>query len=320
MCLESGMHNSSDVFHFTNEPLSTILDWAREQLKLQSNITFDVINPDIKTGMYAGETVLIDSQRFLYRSYRAWNDFAEILGCRMMTPLLIEKHIVRLRFERLSQELSFHQNAVSTEKYGTDSIFSRIHKNEEPSFYESYKRSLNNARIEKRLRILNLGINTGDEFEMIHTLLEHDRFMEIELVGIDHSHSAIEKAKERFTTPNVTFYTHDINELSSLDLGRFDLIISIGTLQSSTVDFKLLFASLVQNYLEPHGALVLGFPNCRWIDGEMVYGAKVPHYNFSEMSLVIKDLHYCKKYLQQKKFRVSVTGKHYLFLTATKIS
>ncbi|MGE4473070.1 MAG: methyltransferase, partial [Sulfuricurvum sp.] len=32
-----------------------------------------------------------------------------------------------------------------------------------------------------------------------------------------------------------------------------------------------------------------------------------------------KDIYYCKKYLQQKKFRVTLTGKDYLFLTATKI-
>ncbi|MCK4974827.1 MAG: methyltransferase, partial [Sulfurimonas sp.] len=67
-------------------------------------------------------------------------------------------------------------------------------------------------------------------------------------------------------------------------------------------------------------AMILGFPNCRWIDGEMVYGAKAPNYSFNEMSLVLKDIHFCKKYLQQKKYRVTITGKDYLFLTARKIA
>lgn len=313
------MHNPSDIFRFTDEPLNHILEWAQNQLAHNFAITFEALNPDCGSGMYAGEYIVIQSERFLYRSYRSWNDFAEIIGCRMMTPVLIEDHIVRLHFQRLQHDASFHTQAVSTEKYGTDSTFSRIRKNEEPAFFDSYERALKNVSLEKRFRILNLGINTGDEFEMIRLILGDDQFKTTELVGIDHSQSAIAKARQRFVTPNVTFHAHDINELSSLSLGCFDLIISIGTLQSSTVDFKPLFASLVQNYLSAGGAMILGFPNCRWIDGEMIYGAKVPHYNFSEMSLVIKDLHYCKKYLQQKKFRVTITGKTYLFLTATKI-
>jgi hypothetical protein len=77
--------------------------------------------------------------------------------------------------------------------------------------------------------------------------------------------------------------------------------------------------NIYQNHLEKGGAIILGFPNCRWIDGEMVYGAKVPNYSFSELGMVIKDIHFCKKYLQQKGYRVVITGKDYLFLSARKI-
>ncbi|MEA2019584.1 MAG: methyltransferase, partial [Campylobacterota bacterium] len=38
-----------------------------------------------------------------------------------------------------------------------------------------------------------------------------------------------------------------------------------------------------------------------------------------EMSNLYKDVNFCKKYLQQKKFRVTITGKDYIFLTATSI-
>jgi hypothetical protein len=51
----------------------------------------------------------------------------------------------------------------------------------------------------------------------------------------------------------------------------------------------------------------------------MIYGTKAPNYSFSELSLVLKDIHFCKKYLQQKKYRAVVTGKDYLFLSARKI-
>ncbi len=77
--------------------------------------------------------------------------------------------------------------------------------------------------------------------------------------------------------------------------------------------------SLVQNHLMYNGAVILGFPNSRWIDTELIYGAKAPNYSYSEMSLVFNDVIFCKKYLQQKKFRVTLTGREYIFLTATKI-
>ena len=165
--------------------------------------------------------------------------------------------------------------------------------------------------------ILNLGINSGEEFDVIKNLLGN--FENHELVGIDYSKSAIEKAKERFPFQNVKFYSHDINELDTLNLGEFDLIVTIGTLQSSNINLKTTFMSIVQNYLKKDGAIILGFPNCRWIDGEMIYGAKAKNYSFSEKSVLYKDVYFCKKYLQQKKFRVSVTGKHYVFLTGTSI-
>ena len=124
----------------------------------------------------------------------------------------------------------------------------------------------------------------------------------MEFVGIDYSASAIHQAREKFATcPNIRFFAHDINDLASLDLGRFDLIISIGTLQSSNLEFNPLFMSLVQNYLKKEGAMIVGFPNCRWMDAEMIYGAKAKHYAFSEMSNIYKDALICKKYLQQKK-------------------
>ena len=127
-------------------------------------------------------------------------------------------------------------------------------------------------------------------------------------------------AKKKFKNDaNISFYAHDINNLASLELGEFDLIISIGTLQSSNLEFNPLLMSIVQNQLKKNGAMILGFPNCRFIDGEMIYGARVKNYAFSEMGLLYKDVIFSKKYLQQKKYRVSITGKEYIFLTATSI-
>lgn len=304
---------------FTTEPMIDILSWAEESLKDTDLITLEVLNPDFGRGCYAGEIITLDNTDYLYRSTKAWSDLGELLFCRLLTPKPVSEYTVALTYEKLNLNDSFHHVPRTEEKYGTDSPFAAIRKNEEPAFLSAYLRALRSVRVHERLRILNLGINTGDEFDLIRRILPQDEYRKLELVGIDHSHSAITVAQERFNEGNATFYVHDINDLSSLSLGRFDLIITIGTLQSSTLEFKPLFMSLVQEYLSKEGAMILGFPNCRWMGGEMIYGAKAPNYPYSEMSILVKDIYYCKKYLQQKKFRVTVTGKEYLFLTGTKI-
>jgi cyclopropane fatty-acyl-phospholipid synthase-like methyltransferase len=304
---------------FTSQPLTTIFSWANKNLKTADTLTFEVLNPDYGRGLYAGEMILLDDTTYIYRSYKAWSDLGELLFCRMLTPKIISKQMIQITYEKLNLNESFHTTTASQEKYGTTSRFANIHKNEEPTFLDTYTRALQSVKIGERTRILNLGINTGDEFELIRTLLSNDEFNAIEFVGIDHSQSAIESAQQRFCTPNMTFYPHDINDLASLNLGKFDLIITIGTLQSSGLNLNDLFLSLVREYLTEDGAMILGFPNCRWMDGEMIYGAKAPNYFYSEMSILIKDIYTCKKYLQQKKFRVTVTGKTYLFLTATSL-
>jgi len=190
---------------------------------------------------------------------------------------------------------------------------------EEPAFFYYYNQALENVKIENKTRILNLGINRGDEFEVIKNKVDTHTYKKIQLVGIDHSQTAIEEAKRAFPNNNCTFYSEDINDIDKLHLEKFDLLISIGTLQSPSINFKPFFMKLVQEYLQKDAAIILGFPNSRWIGGEVRYGAQVPNYAMSELGQLFSDVMFCKKYLQQKKYRVTLTGKYYIFLTATKI-
>ena len=304
---------------FTFETLTHILKWCESTLQDNAIINFCVINPDLSRTTYAGESIIINEKNYTYRGYKAWSDLGEILFCRMLTPKIVSEHTIQITYEKLNLTDSFHHSDAKEEKYGINSRFAAIHKNEEPAFLSPYLRALRSVHVGEKKRILNLGINTGDEFDLIRTILSSEDYRHIELVGIDHSSSAIKEARQRFSEGNATFHVHDINDLASLELGRFDLIITIGTLQSPGIEFKPLFMKLVQEYLTPNGALILGFPNCRWMGGEMIYGAKAPNHPYSEMTLLYKDVYYCKKYLQQKKFRVTLTGKDYVFLTATKI-
>jgi len=308
---------------FTTQTIQEILPLLKEKLQTNHQVTFEVLNPDRVNGIYAGTEVEVNGRDYLYRSLRAWMELAQLLECRMLVPLPSkEPHLLSLTFEKITMDVSFHNEKRKNkeEKYGADSIFSKIHKMEEPAFFYYYLQALENVAIEKRKHILNLGINRGDEFEVIRKMLDTIKYQNMKLVGIDHSKSAIAHARALFPEENVTFYIHDINRLQELDLGTFDLLISIGTLQSPGVNFKPFFMELVQSHLDKEdSALILGFPNSRWKGGELIYGAKAPNYVMSEMSLLFNDVIFCKKYLQQKKYRVTLTGKQYIFLTATKI-
>ena len=290
------------MIHFTNETLDEILntlDKCIEEMSYNTILEFYTTNDDMKY----------------------WVEIADILKCKMLFPKMNDNNIILIRYQKLNQLESFHKNNASDKiesKYGIDSTFSTINKLNEPSFLYYYKQALNNVNINKRIRILNLGINSGDEFEVIKNYATN--FTNLELVGIDYCTSAINSAKEKFSNySNISFVTADINELDRLNLGVFDLIITIGTLQSTSLNFKIIFQSIIQNLLNKNGSIILGFPNCRWIGNNMVYGAKAPNYKFSEMSILYNDVIFCKKYLQQKKFRVTITGKEYIFLTATSI-
>ena len=303
-----------------NEEMFEIIQYLENELKNNNEISIEVLNPNVKDDIYAGEKLKIENNKFIYRSYKSWSDLAEILFCKMLVIHLYENTVI-LKFQKLNKLDSFHNdlNDEKNEKYGENSTFFRINKNEEPVFVYTYLNALKNVKIEEKRNILNLGINKADEFEVIKKLVDEKILHEMNLVGIDYSKSAIEYSKNRFPDENFTFYNHDINRLNELDLKKADLLISIGTLQSSGLNFKLLFMDLIQNYLEDKGSIILGFPNCRWINGEMIYGAKAANYSYSEQSVLYKDVYFCKKYLQQKKYRVTLTGKNYLFLTATSI-
>ncbi len=309
------------TIEITDQPLQQIERQLRQLLDTHSRITLHLLNPDYAPGTYAGEMIEVSGRHYRYRSLRTWMEFAELLECRMMLPKPIDEHRISLTLYKREND-SFHQKIVTQreEKYGNDSHFARIHKMEEAAFLHYYLQALRNVKVENRREILNLGINRGDEFKVIENMISQETFSQMHLVGIDHSKSALVKARERFSPSHVDLYAHDINDLASLKLPKADLLISIGTLQSPGINYKPFLMDLVQNHLTENAALILGFPNSRWINGEMIYGAKAPNYAMSEMSLLFNDVMFAKKYLQQKKFRVTITGKQYIFLTATKIT
>ncbi|HFC03596.1 MAG TPA: class I SAM-dependent methyltransferase [Nitratifractor salsuginis] len=296
----------------SDTPLSRIIPELERRLHSADTVAFLILDPDLCRGAYAGERLSLDEKRYLCRSWRSWNDLALELDCRLLTPERYDERRLLLRMEKLRHDRTFHREERE-EKYDPRSTFARIRKNEEPAFYLPYFRALKRLRVENRERILALGPNRGDELEPIVS-----SGFQGEILGIDLNEAALREAKRRFGSLLRTC-VHDLNRLEELPPERFDLILSIGTLQSPDIELKPFLMHLVQERLTPGGAILLGWPNARWRDGELLYGARPRHYPFSELSLVIKDLFWIKKYLQQHKFRVVITGREYLFLEATRI-
>ena len=227
---------------FTTQTMQEILPLLQKALEKEENPTFTVLNPDVSNG-YAGSTIEIEGQNYLYRGWKAWSDLAELLQCKMLLPKESRYPLVTLSFKKLESKASFHldTSGEKEEKYGVTSSFFEIHKMEEPAFYYYYDQALDNVNIEEKKRVLNLGVNRGDEFEVIRNKIDINKYKNMDLIGIDHSKTVIEYARGLFEEDNVEFYAEDINNLDSLDLGKFNLLISIGTLQSPSINFKPFF-------------------------------------------------------------------------------
>ncbi len=292
---------------FRREPLVDIVRWVQAELAAGAMVLeVGVLDPDRGRGHYAGEVV----GDCVHRPYRVWIELADRLGLRMLTPSRGDQELVTLRFERLDPRERLRATSDdATERYGVDSPFARISKHEEPGFLLDLADALERCKLGPGARVLDLGVNTGDELALMRELgLRDARF-----VGIDHSASAIAEARVRF--PDVEFHVADLGALASLDLGRFDLVVSIGTLQSPGVDDRDVVRRVVQHHLAPSGSVILGFPNCRYIDGELEHGTRMKNFRQPELGLLIKDATYYRKYLHQHGKQVFVTGHHYLLVT-----
>jgi trans-aconitate methyltransferase len=301
--------------NFANAPMLDIIAYVKGELANgATSIWIDVLDPEVGTGRYPGERVEHLGRSYIHRSFRIWVDLAERLGLRF-TPRWVVMPFMRLTFEPLHASARLQANADDpTERYGVGSEFARVSKLEDPGFVVDMSEAIARVDPQPGARVLDLGVNTGDELELLRTLSPTLR--DATLVGVDHSVSAIERARERFGgCPNVQLHVADLSTLGALELGCFDLVVSIGTLQSPGIDDREVIRQIVQHHLTPDGAVIIGFPNCRYIDGEIEYGTRMKNFTQPELGLLIKDVAFYRKYLQQHHKQVFVTGKNYILVT-----
>ncbi|WP_163867585.1 class I SAM-dependent methyltransferase [Myxococcus eversor] len=304
---------------FHDEPLVLILRHLKAMLAGEGGVCIEVPDPDLGRGSYPGERVG-PGQGLVHRPLRSWCDLAEGLGCRLLTPRGVDTTHVSLTFEPLGPEASWHAGGTASEevslqeRYGVDSAFARVRKLEDAGFLLPWLEALGRVRLPEGARVLDLGVNRGDELAAFAWL---EGAPDVTFVGVDHSASALAEARARFPDARHSFLVADLNALPE-GLGRFHLVVSVGTLQSPGVDDHALLRTLVQEHLEPEATLVLGFPNSRFRDGEVVYGARVRNLREPDLSLLVKDLSFYRRYLHQHGFRTYLGGKYDLLLTAVR--
>lgn len=295
---------------FTNEPLIDIVRYLETQLESQEQVLFSVPKPDLNASLFSGETT---AQGMRHRPWRVWFDLAEKLECHFSIAELTPTFIT-LRLDKLNRDIVPMSSTKSTEKYGTSSGYSRIDKLEESSFLLNYLEALERIDLKQGARVLSLGVNTGNELKAFD-YLKSGVGASLEFVGVDHSATAIAQAKRDFGARG-EFVRADVNALAGLELGTFDLVMALGTLQSPGIDDRAALRYMVQALLKQSGSLLIAFPNSTYLDGQLIYGARMKNFRQAELSLVIKDTAYYRKYLQQHHFKVFITGKYYWFITA----
>ncbi|MDC0711003.1 methyltransferase domain-containing protein [Stigmatella sp. ncwal1] len=304
---------------FHAEPLILVLRHLEAALAW-GPVSIEVPDPDLGRGHYPGEQVGPQGG-LLHRPLRSWCDLAEGLSCRLRTPRGLDDTHVLLTFEPLGAEAPWHAGSGEAERsespqerYGAASDFARVRKFEDAGFLLPWLEAVKRLRLPPGARVLDLGVNRGDELAAFEWVAGAQ---EVRFVGVDHSASALAEAREAFADARHAFVQADLNALPA-GLGRFDAVVSVGTLQSPGVDDRALLRRLVQEHLEPRASLVLGFPNSRFRDGEVVYGARVRNLREPDLSLLVKDLSFYRRYLHQHGFRTFLSGKYDLLLTAVR--
>jgi len=296
---------SANVLSFSLEPLYLILEQVRSTLKREGRVRVRVPNPDLALGLYPGER----TEAGIHRPYSVWLDMADRLECYFLTPSSLGEQ-VELTFVK-SQARASEQDV---EKYDPDSEFGRINKLEDPCFLEDMLEALKRINLKAGARVLSVGVNTGRELELLEQVYPD---LALEVIGLDLNARALEVARERF--PQFTFIERDLNDLPFASLGKFDLIVCLSVLQSSSIDKDVVFRTLLREHLSSSGAIIIGLPNCRYLDGRVSYGARMRNFRKPDLSLLLADSALYRRHLQKHGFRVYVTGKYEVLLTAVRI-
>lgn len=290
------------ALHFTHEPLPVILPALRAVLAGTGEVAFTVPDPDLGLGLYAGEA----TPHGLHRPWPVWTDLADLLGAHLLTPERAGEGRVRLRLRAWADAPEPDAGG-----YGAGGDWARVDKLEDPVFLFTLVEALRRVGPPAGGRVLALGVNRGRELDALGLAFPGRA---LEIVGADVDASALGAARARH--PGGAFLELDVTSLPRPELGRFDLVLALSLLQSPGIRQDVLLAALRRHHLTPAGGLVLGYPNARYRDGSLSYGARLRNFARPDLSLLAADVTEARRGLQKAGFKVFVTGKYEVLVTA----
>ena len=296
---------------FSTEPLSVIVAYLQSELAHLERVTLEVTDPDLGHGLYSGEAVGEGHRRSIHRPLRVWSDLADRLELRLFTPVPRGDRIV-LTFARLDQTATLlNRERRGPGKYAPGSGFERASKLEDPDFLIDLDDALERCDLPAAPRVLSLGVNAGDE--LVPVLERHP---EARFTGVDHDSEALRAARERFRAPH-KFIEADL--ASPPELPPHDLVLCLDTLQVRDVVAEEVLLKIVRSWLAPEGCVILGLPNCRYLDGEQLHGTRLVNFRQPELSQLFKSVAHFRRFFQRQAKRVFVTGKREILVTAIPI-
>ena len=308
----------------TSETMSDLMQLLTESRPRDEAIILEVLNPDLfGDSHYNGERVEVAGITYLHRQLQTWFDLAQVTDHVLLTPQPSSEseHLLRLTFKPLRQS-GWHQISRPSgdpEKYGSDSIFQRLKKSEEPFFWRDFHDALKWLGSSESGRVLSLGVNSGEELALC--AMSHPTQHEVsasQWVGVDHSASAIHLAQQRFFEAGFDWRVGDLRRLDELNVGRFDLIMCLNTLQSPQLDSYQEIKRWVKDHLTHQGSLLLSFPNSRYVGVHQRFGTWAEQAGRPELSKLYKQIVGIQRYLHQHRFDVRVMGKYTVFIAARR--
>lgn len=308
------------ALRFTLEPLSAIVPAVRAALAGGEEVTLEVPDPDVGVGLYAGEV----GEAGRHRPWSVWADLADALGAHLLTPERTGPGRVRFGLRPYART-----PAPDAGGYGADGGWARVDKLEDPVLLLTLVEALRRLDPPAGGRVLALGVNAGRELDALALAFPGrptDQSLAgpppagppFDIVGLDTDASALERARDRF--PGAAFVALNVTELPQPDLGRFDVIVALSLLQSPGVRRDVLLKALCRHHLTETGGLVLGFPNARYRDGVLSYGARMKNFARPDLSLLCADVTDTRRDLQKRGFQVFVTGQYEVLLTAVPLA
>jgi len=307
---------NSPIINTLKSSMEEILSSCESKLLSGENLLLLMVmdpTPWIKEEHFPG--CAVGEEGLLFRSLKCWGELAEVLSCRLGVPQPHQGHLL-IELHPLSKVAWRGQQEGSAQAYDPKGTYGQILKTEDPHWLRDYRLALKQCRLDQHSRILSLGVNRGDELAVFRCWYP-ESYENFHFTGFDLSEGALAIAKQQLSALHHRLERADLRDDPPEDLEPQDLILSLSTLQSSNMDGKEVFRNWFQKTLSKKGHVILGFPNCTWHDGEQVYGAPMRNQPHPDPSLVMKDLMYYRKYLQTHGKRVSIIGKHYLFLVGS---